>query len=57
GVRQGNLLSPVLFNFVLEPLLLHILDYSLFQGYTIPQSVPSTSLKVLAYTDNFLAFL
>ncbi|KAL0074650.1 hypothetical protein J3Q64DRAFT_1880740 [Phycomyces blakesleeanus] len=26
-------------------------------GYTIPQSVPSTSLKVLAYTDNFLAFL
>ena len=64
GLRQGDPISPVLFNLAFEPLLRRLLQDELFQGITlsVPQVSdqrmgPSTPIKVLAYADDVVCFL
>jgi hypothetical protein len=60
GLRQGDPLSPVLFNMVLEPLLRHILQDQSFQGFVFSNSAdmaPLPALKVIAYADDVCVFL
>ncbi|KAG1358340.1 hypothetical protein G6F62_000791 [Rhizopus arrhizus] len=66
GLRQGNSLSPLLFNLAIEPLLRFIWSSPLISGFIFlrPQQPnftslprPSPPLKVLAYADNDLVFL
>lgn len=64
GLRQGGLLSPILFNLALELLLRSILDNPHFHGFQpcwSPESIPALPrlgpLKVLAYADDIFVFL
>ncbi|KAG0735118.1 hypothetical protein G6F23_011822 [Rhizopus arrhizus] len=66
GLRQGNSLSPLLFNIALESFLRHILQDSFFQGFqfqvvsnsttTISNTMPPP-LKVFAYADDVCVLL
>lgn len=58
GLRQGDPLSPILFNLVLEPLILHIQQDVALTGfqYTVLQEHPR-SIKTLAYADDLCVLL
>lgn len=64
GLRQGDPISPVLFNLALEPLLRAILDDNTFEGVTLNSALHSNPLlpampplKCLAYADDVMIFL
>ncbi|KAG1325508.1 hypothetical protein G6F62_008512 [Rhizopus arrhizus] len=61
GLRQGDPLSPLLFNLALEPFLRHVLQDTSLIGFSfLPVSVdptPPPALKVLAYADDVCVFL
>ncbi|KAG1136739.1 hypothetical protein G6F37_010590 [Rhizopus arrhizus] len=61
GLRQDDLLSPLLFNLALEPFLQHITQDNSFLGFSFaPLSSnipPPPALKVLAYADDVCVFL
>lgn len=73
GLRQGDPISPLLFNIAFEPLLRLLLNEKNIKGIPITKSVPSyncpqdednkedeynnNSLKILAYADDLLIFI
>ncbi|KAG1055135.1 hypothetical protein G6F43_002887 [Rhizopus delemar] len=60
-LRQGDPLSPLLFNLALEPFLRHFLQDASFVGFSFsPLSLdlpPPAPLNVLAYADDVCVFL
>lgn len=67
GLRQGDTISPILFNFALEPFLQSIIKCKEINGYSLQAVkkeehrhlhwVPMVPLKILAYADDVLLFL
>ena len=67
GLRQGDSISPVLFNFALEPLLLAIINDRTIKGYSLNtkavnpscplQVVAPPPIKLLAYADDLLVIV
>lgn len=65
GLRQGDAISPILFNFALEPLLLSILNDTSITGYAVKTRAPRSTLshtshkplKLFAYADDLLVLI
>lgn len=62
SLRQGDTLSPVLFDLAFEPLLRRIIHDQAFQGFSLPHSLSASdyldySIKLLAYADYIACFL
>lgn len=57
GLRQGDPLSPILFNLALEPLLLAINQDLSLNGYQYTNNGTSQSVKTLAYADDICVIL
>lgn len=55
GVRQGDPISPLLFNLAFEPLLQCILQDQRLAGCRLPD--PVAEIKLLAFADDLLTFL
>jgi len=55
GLRQGDPLSPLLFNLAFEPLLQTLLTDARLQGCRLP--VPCADVRLLAYADVLLQFI
>ncbi|KAG2232849.1 hypothetical protein INT48_006301 [Thamnidium elegans] len=57
GLRQGDPLSPILFNLALEPLLLAILQDESFIGFSYENKDGTHNVKALAYADDICTIL
>ncbi|KAG1136003.1 hypothetical protein G6F38_012370 [Rhizopus arrhizus] len=61
GLREGDPLSPLLFNLALEPFLRHVLQHTSLIGFSflpLPADPnPPPAVKVLAYADDVCVFL
>lgn len=63
GLKQGDPISCILYNFALEPLLRSILDDDQFSGYSFKRSITVASppnlpaIKLLSYADDTLLFI
>ncbi|CEP08875.1 hypothetical protein [Parasitella parasitica] len=65
GLKQGDPISPILFNLAFEPLLRRIMADSSLAGFSlpspvstqIPTNVSSTAVKMLAYADDIVCLL
>jgi len=57
GLRQGDPLSPLLFNLAFEPLLQSILTCPEITGFQMCDSPHSDPLKDMAYADDLAAFI
>ncbi|KAK4513077.1 uncharacterized protein ATC70_011523 [Mucor velutinosus] len=67
GIRQGDSISPMLFNLAIEPFLLSVTKSTTISGYSLQHVKPISKrtnswvapppLKVLAYADDVLTFV
>jgi len=64
GLRQGDSISPILFNFAIEPFILSIINNQDISGYTLQPTKPTQQrtiqlnspapVKIMAYADDVL---
>ncbi|KAK4510448.1 uncharacterized protein ATC70_011427 [Mucor velutinosus] len=67
GLRQGDSISPILFNFAIEPFILSIINSQDISGYSIQPTKPAPQrtiqlntpppTKIMAYADDILIFV
>lgn len=57
GLKQGDPISPILFNLAFEPLLRTILADPRLQGYILPGPLTPNPVKLMAYADDIVCML